>query len=345
MTIYIVVGLQYGDEGKGKIAATLPGIYNISIAARAGVGPNAGHGVRYKGREIEFRHISAASIDESIELTVIGPGTAIDPQVLYEEIKTLEGLGVKIKNKLKIDKRCPIIEERHKLQESKGSYLYNLGSMCSGSGALHSERAIRSKDIKFAEEELQEYSSDVPKLLYEAIKDRKNVLIEGTQGYGLSLFHGEYPYVTSKDTTASQLLADLGIPPVYLTVVVGCIKPYTTRAGAGPLKGEGSKEVAHIVEKEIRPGVLVGEKRRVGEFDWELVEEASRVNGVSYFAITNLDRRYPQDYKKKDFEELSKDARKFIDELEDRLEIPVGIISTGPELEDVIVNDFISFVE
>ncbi len=340
---YIVIGTQYGDEGKGKVSAVLTLQRNIPNAVRCGVGPNAGHGVWYESGEIsgeiEGRHIPCGFVNPLTAL-FIAPGTLIDPKVLETELNVLERFGIEVRKRLKIDSRCPVIEERHRIAEKKGSYLHTvIGSMGSGCGNLNAERALRDPKVKFAKdiESLRPYVvDDVSLLLIEKLKAGEDLLVEGTQGFGLSLVHGQYPYVTSKDTTASQFLADAGIPPSFPIKVYACMKPYTTRAGTGPLKGENDPSLAHITEREIRPGVVVGEKRRVGLFDKDLVGRALAVNGATDIALTNVDRMWPEDYGKTTVDKLSLDARRFIDDLEEAFHIPVTLISTGPRLEQTI---------
>lgn len=344
-TCYIVVGGQYGDEGKGKIAAFLVQNGKIPYAMRCGVGPNAGHGVwirtKEKPIEVECRHIPAGFVNSKTEL-FIAPGMFVDPEVLEIELSTLEGLGIEIRKRLRIDPTSPVIERRHKVYEKEGSYLHTfIGSMGSGCGKLAAERALRSPEVRFARDikNLSPYITvNVSLLLINALKQGKDVLLEGTQGFGLSLTHGQYPFTTSKDTTASQCLVDAGIPPGFKTSVYVCIKPYTTRAGMGPLEGENDPSLGHIAEEEVRPGVVIGKKRRIGLFDWVLVSRALVINGATDIAVTNLDRMWPEDSGKTRKAELSKRAREFIDSLEDKFGIPVTLISTGPLLHQMITK-------
>lgn len=344
--IYVVVGLQYGDEGKGKIAATLPLIYDIFCGGRGGVGPNAGHVVTLNnGKSVEFRTIPEVAVHDSVKKLMIGPGTLVDPEILEKEIREIEAAGVKdIMGRLLIDHNCGIVEPRHRAME--GGYLQNeIGSMVSGCGAKSIERIGRdlskwiwAKDLDLIKDNV----GDVPGSLYEMLSGGKNVVASGTQGFGLSLYHGSYPFTTSKDTTASQVLADLGIGPGWEVVVVGCLKPYTTRAGTGPMPGL-SKDVEHVHETEIRPGVVIGSDRRVGSFDIELVKEAAKANSIingngSYLVLTNVDRLWPENYKARSIDELSLEARRFIDYVESSTNAPVGIVSVGPSLDDFVLN-------
>lgn len=345
-TCYIVVGAQYGDEGKGKVSAMLTLQHCIPNAVRCGVGPNAGHGVWYESGkisgEIEGRHIPCGFVNPRTTL-FMAPGTLIDPEVLETELNALERFGIEVRERLRIDSRCPVVEERHRIAEGGGSYLHTaIGSMGSGCGNLNAERALRDSRVRFARdiESLGPYVvDDVSLLLIEDLNAGKNLLVEGTQGFGLSLIHGQYPYVTSKDTTASQFLADAGIPPILPTRVYACMKPYTTRAGTGPLNGENDPSLVHITEREVRPGVVIGEKRRVGLFDKDLAGRALAMNGATDIALTNVDRMWPDDVGKTAMDTLSVDATRFIDKLEKEFHIPVTLISTGPRLEHLISKE------
>ena len=304
-------------------------------SVRGGVGPNAGHGVRYRGLEIECRHVSAGFVCESTELR-LGPGSLVDPELLSKEIKHLEELGFSVARRFKVDRNCGVVEGRHVEGEQTDSYLYErIGSMVSGCGRANAERALRTLKVAKNLPELGSMVCDVSMEMNKALDEGKSVVIEGTQGYGLSLYHGAYPFVTSKDTAASTLAGDVGISPFKIDEIVLVMKPYVTRAGMGPLV-EGASGVPRIEEAEIRPGVAIGNRRRIGNFDWELVQRAVMVNRPTQIAITNIDRRWPENRNLRNFEDLQGEAREFVEEIEGRLKTHVTLISTGPELESVI---------
>ncbi|MFO8033606.1 MAG: adenylosuccinate synthetase, partial [Candidatus Bipolaricaulota bacterium] len=281
------------------------------------------------------RHVPSGFVSPDAQL-LVAPGTAVDPDVLQGELGILEDLGADVQDRFGIDSHCPVVEARHKESEGEGSYLHaEIGSMASGCGALNSELAMRDRSVKFARD-VGDLSShvveDVPHRLAEELRAGRDVLLEGTQGFGLSLVYGTYPYVTSKDTTAAQCLSDAGLGPSWPVRVIACVKPYTTRAGTGPLVGEGDPSVQHVSEPEIRPGVAIGGRRRVGSFDHELVRRALEANGAAGIAVTNLDRMWPEDQGKIRGADLSPRARAFLEQLEDSYEIPVMLVSTGAEL-------------
>lgn len=330
MPCKIIAGGQWGDEGKGKISSYISLKDEPSKIGRAGVGPNAGHTVHWKGEEYGLREISSGFVQEEARV-LIGPGVLVDPEVTLEEIEKT-GIG----DRVGIDPKCAIIEQKH-IDEDRGSeHLESeIGTTGTGCGPANSERANRS--IKLAREidELQDYITDVPKEMNEALEQGEEVLIEGSQGFGLSLFHGTYPYVTSKDIAASSLAADVGVGPTNVDEVLVVFKSYVSRVGAGPFPTEISQEEA---EKKgiVEYATVTGRKRRVGEFDFELAKKSATINGATQIALTNVDRLFDGNDSVKDYEKLTDDARDFIEEVEERVGVPITLISTGPQIEDTI---------
>ena len=160
-----------------------------------------------------------------------------------------------------------------------------------------------------------------------------SILLEGTQGFGLSLIHGDWPNVTSHDTTAAQLLADAGVPPTRLdrVVLVARTMPIRVAGNSGPLHGETSwDDLSSRLGRPVLERTTVTKKvRRIGEWDQDLVDEAVRVNGATEIALTFLDYLSPEDANKRTFASLSPRSRNFITNLEDRHAIPVTMMGTG----------------
>ena len=183
--------------------------------------------------------------------------------------------------------------------------------------------------------ELSMFIGDVPAELGKLISNNQNILIEGTQGMYISLYHGEYPYVTSKDVTASGICADVGLGPTKVDEVIVVFKSYVTRVGTGPLENELSLEEA---EKKgwSEFGTVTGRQRRAANFDFNLARRAIMLNGATQICITKLDVLFPDCASKNSFDDLSKDAKAFIKNIEDELHTPVTIIGTGPDIIDVI---------
>lgn len=331
MSVTIVTGGQFGDEAKGKVTAYLSLRDEVDMVARAGVGPNAGHTVQYRGKRYPLRLIPCGFVQERAQL-LIGAGVLINPEVLLREI---EITGVE--NRIKIDERCGIIERRHIEEDSKGFLKKEIGTTGSGCGPANAERVYRrlklAKDLD--DKRISRLLGDVPLILREGIEKGKEIMVEGSQGFGLSLLYGTYPYVTSKDTTASTFLADVGLGPKFVEEVIVVFKSYVSRVGEGPLKNEIPPERAEemgIVEY----GTVTGRRRRIGLFDFELAERAVLINGATQIAITNVDKLFPDAAGKDDYDRLPREAKRFIEDLEDRLRVPVTLISNGPDVEQMI---------
>lgn len=321
----IIAGGQWGDEGKGKISSFLSLKDEPTKVARSGVGPNAGHTVKKDGKEYGLREISCGFVQEKAEI-LIGPGVLVNPEVFLEEI---EKTG--IEDRVGIDSGCAIIEEKHIEEDRSSDHLESeIGTTGTGCGPANSERANRS--IKLAEEieELQEYIVDVPQKINQSIENGEKVIIEGSQGFGLSLYFGTYPYVTSKDVAASSLAADVGVGPTNVDEVLLVLKAYISRVGEGPFPTEISQEEAE--EKGITEyATVTGRRRRIGNFDFDFAKRAAMINGATQLSITNVDRLFDGNKGVRDYDALTKEAKNFIVEVEEKVGVPVTIVSTGPE--------------
>ena len=261
---------------------------------------------------------------------MIGPGVVINPDILKEEIRDFEADG-----RAFIDKNCGVITERHISIDSKGELSAKIGSTGSGTGPANADRAMRSLSMAKDIESLNSLVIDVPAQLNEAISSGSNILVEGTQGTFLSLWHGTYPFVTSKDVTASGICADVGLGPTKIDQVLIVFKAYVTRVGEGPLDNElSTKDIESRGWTEF--GTVTGRPRRAADFDYNLARRAIMLNGATQIAITKLDVLFTDCAGKQTFEELSKDAQAFIANIESRLNTPVTIIGTGPNINDTI---------
>ncbi|MDZ4171289.1 MAG: adenylosuccinate synthetase, partial [Methanobacteriaceae archaeon] len=163
----------------------------------------------------------------------------------------------------------------------------------------------------------------------------EDVFIEGSQGFGLSLYYGTYPFVTSKDTTASTAAADVGVGPTRIDEVIAVFKSYITRVGEGPFSTEMTQPEAEKMNLE-EYGTVTGRRRGVGLFDMEMAKESCMINGATQIALTCVDRLFPGCERTTDYSELSGEIKRFIEEIEGETKVPVTIISTGPDLEDTI---------
>jgi len=191
--------------------------------------------------------------------------------------------------------------------------------------------------LKMAKEEdsLNSLIVDVPEEVNSALASNENVLVEGTQGTFLSLWHGTYPFVTSKDVTASGICADVGLGPKNVDEVIVVFKSYVTRVGTGPLAKELTLEEAES-KGWSEFGTVTGRQRRAADFDFDLARRAIMLNSATQISITKLDVLFPECAGKTSYEEISDDAKSFIKNIEEKLNTPVTIIGTGPEINDVI---------
>ncbi len=329
MTSTVVVGGFFGDEGKGKIISYLAIKDNPKIVVRGGAGPNAGHTIRDGDKVYKVRMLPSGFLNKTCKV-MIGPGVVINPDVLGKEIQDFDVMG-----RAFIDRQCGVIEKTHLERDSKGELKEKIGSTGSGTGPANADRAMRILNMSKDFDSLSSLIVDVPLEVNSAISAGDNVLIEGTQGTFLSLWHGTYPFVTSKDVTASGICADIGVGPTKIDEVIVVFKSYVTRVGTGPLDKELSIEDA---EKKgwSEFGTVTGRQRRAADFDFDLAKRAIMLNGATQISITKLDVLFADCAGKTLFDELSVDAKAFIKNIEEKLGLPVTIIGTGPEVNDVV---------
>ena len=330
MPCTIIVGGFFGDEGKGKIVAHIAERDRPAIISRGGVGPNAGHTVKVGEKTYGVRMVPSGFVYEDA-LLCIGTGVLVDPRVFLHEVDLL-----KVKGRAFVDERCGIIDQAH-IDRDRGSdhLAKKVGSTGTGCGPANADRAMRV--IRQAKEvpELAEYLMDVPTEINETLDDDDFVLIEGTQGFGISLYFGTYPYVTSKDTSASQMAADNGVGPTRIDDVIVVFKAYPTRVGAGPFSTEMTEEEAdeHGIEEF---GTVTHRKRRIGEWDGEMAHRSAMINGCTQAAITGIDRIDADCYGCTDYKKLSKAAKDFLSKAEEDIGAPVTLNSTGPDISHII---------
>lgn len=329
MTSTVVVGGFFGDEGKGKIISYLAIKDKPKIIVRGGAGPNAGHTIRDGEKIYKVRMLPSGFLNKNAKV-MIGPGVVINPDVLLKEIQDFGATGRSF-----IDKHCGIIEETHLARDSKGELKEKIGSTGSGTGPANADRAMRVLRLAKDFDSLSNLIVDVPDEINSALINNENVLIEGTQGTFLSLWHGTYPFVTSKDVTASGICADVGLGPTKVDEVIVVFKSYVTRVGTGPLAKELTpKEAEEKGWSEF--GTVTGRQRRAAAFDFDLARRAIMLNGATQISITKLDVLFPDCAGMTSYEKLSDAAKSFIKNIERELNTPVTIIGTGPAINDVI---------
>lgn len=320
----ILVGGFFGDEGKGKIAAYLGISDSPKLAVRTG-SINAGHTVTYMGKQWKVRIIPSAFINKSTKLA-LAPGALTSIQLLFDEARETDSM-----DRLLVDEHVGIITQEEIDEERKDEYLMKvIGSTGQGVGYAEAKRILRKLKLAKDYEELKPYLTKVPDLVLDELDKGNDVLVEGTQGHYLSLYHGEYPYVTSRNTTSSGILSELGIGPKYVDHVLIVFKSYMTRVGEGPLEGEIPWEEAEKMGiAEI--ATVTGRKRRSAPFNVKLAKEAIRINSATQVAITKLDSLFKEARNVREYNKLPREARKWIEDLEAELKTPITLIGTGED--------------
>lgn len=330
MSCTIIVGGFFGDEGKGKIVAHVAHKDKPSIISRGGVGPNAGHTVKVGEQEYGVRMIPSGFVFPDARL-FIGTGVLVDPRVLKQEI---EYVGVD--GRVFIDGRCSIIEEKHIERDRGDEHLSKtIGSTGTGCGPANVDRvqrvATQAKDVP----ELAPYVIDAAQEVNDALDRGETVILEGTQGFGISLYFGTYPFVTSKDTSASQIAADNGVGPTRIDDVIVVFKAYPTRVGEGPFGTEMTKEESHALGIE-EFGTVTHRERRIGGWDGKMARYSAMINGCTIAAITGIDNVDEACYGATEYSQLTEKALAFIRQAEEDIGVPVKLISTGPEMSQII---------
>jgi adenylosuccinate synthase len=328
MPCTVVTGGFWGDEGKGKIISYLALNDQLGVCVRTG-SVNAAHTVWYQGRRYALQMVPAAFVHEKCRL-LIGAGANVHIAQFLEEVE-----ATNVKNRIGIDHQASIIEEKHSIQDKTRAYLKGIGTTGRGVGPAIEERVGRTAKLAKNVPELQPYLIDVAVEVNNAIDNGKKVLLEGTQGFMLSLFHGTFPYVTGRDTSASAICSEAGVGPTKIDNVLVVFKAFMTRVGAGPLPGELTKEEA-LKRGWFEIAAGTGRERRSAPFNFELAIKAVMINGATQAAVTKLDILYPQCKGAKNYDELPEEVKQFIKEIERQVGIPVVLIGTGPEALDIV---------
>ncbi|MCD6242015.1 adenylosuccinate synthetase [Candidatus Bathyarchaeota archaeon] len=328
MPCTVVVGGFWGDEGKGKIVSYLALKDNIDVCARAG-SVNAAHTVIHEGKALKLHMIPSGFVNKNCKL-LLGAGVNIHVPQLMKEIKETN-----VGDRLGIDSQCSIIEEKHSLQDKTSAHLKGvIGTTGWGVGPAIEERVRRTAKLAKDIAELKPYLTDVAMEVNNAIDEGKNVLLEGTQGLYLSLYHGTYPYVTGRDTTASAVCSEIGVGPKKIDNVLIVFKAYVTRVGAGPLPNELPRE--EIVKRGWLEISGTGRERRAAPFNYKLARRAVIINSATEATVTKLDVIFPKCRRAKNYEELPAEAKSFIERIEAEIRIPVTLIGVGPSPFQII---------
>lgn len=335
MPVTLIVGSQWGDEGKGKIVD----LYSLDsdIVARYQGGANAGHTIVIDGKQY-ILHLIPSGILTDKAICLIGNGVVIDPVELLKEIDMLASHGIAVKDRLFISEKAHIILPYHNLidkagESTKSSIGESIGTTGRGIGPayvdkyrrsglrmvdLYDEKTLAQKIRQniatenevlskiYGEKELNPdtvvdqyldlrelllpYIADTTYMINDAIREDKNVLVEGAQGALLDIDHGTYPFVTSSNPTSGGAAAGLGLPPISITEVMGITKAYCTRVGNGPFPTELTDEIGkRMRETGAEFGATTGRPRRCGWLDLVALRYSVMINGISKIALTKVD--------------------------------------------------------
>ncbi|MCS7086069.1 MAG: adenylosuccinate synthase [Bacteroidia bacterium] len=322
MAVDVLLGLQWGDEGKGKLVDWWSR-RGYDFVARFQGGPNAGHTIYHEGRKMVLHHVPAGIFAPGVRC-VIGSGVAIDPVTLVKEIESLREAGVETEQRLIISSRAHLILPVHRKMDQANEKSQNIGSTLRGVGPAYRDRVARcgltvgetlwddfthrvrrladehrawgSSDVEWdrfveAARALSRHEiADVEILLSDALDAGANVLAEGAQGALLDLDFGQYPYVTSCHTTAGAVCTGLGVAPRRIRRVIGVFKAYATRVGNGPFPTEiFDQEGERLRAAGNEYGATTGRPRRCGWLDLPALRYAVRLNGADVLCMTKPD--------------------------------------------------------
>ncbi len=342
----VLVGGAYGSEGKGHIASYLAPEYDILM--RVG-GPNAGHKV-FEDPEPYVHHLLPSGTRRCNAALMLAPGAVLNvPQLLREIADCQVSAG-----RLAIDPQAVIIEKED-CQFEKSTLVGSIGSTGQGVGAATARKILRgatSPPVRLAKDvpELKPFIRDTGSILDKAFRDGKKVFLEGTQGVGLSLHHGKYPHVTSRDTTVSGCLSEAGIPPSRVRKVVMVCRTLPIRVKS-PSRNRTSGYMAHQLTwrgvakrsgynardlERAEHTSTTNKLRRVGEFEWDLFRRAVSLNGPTDIALSFADYIKRSNTEARRFGQLTADTIRFIEELERVACAPVSLISTRFNYRSII---------
>ena len=329
MPCTVIVGAFWGDEGKGKIISYLALKDKLDFCVRTG-SVNAAHTVWFEGKKFALHMVPAAFLNRNTRL-LVAAGANVHVQKFLEEVEL-----TKVQSRIGVDQSASVIEEKHSAQDKASAVNKGIGTTGWGVGPALEERVRRTAKLAKDIPELKPYLADEVQEVNDGLDQGKRVLLEGTQGFMLSLFlGGGYPYVTGRDTGASAIASEAGVGPTRVDDVLMVYKSFITRVGGGPLPGEISREEAQKRGWfEVAAGT--GRDRRSAPFDFELAKKTARINGATQAAMTKLDSLFPDCRGAKEFSDLPSEARAFIKQVEDKTGVPIVLIGTGPEAMEII---------
>jgi adenylosuccinate synthase len=418
----LIIGSQWGDEGKGKITDMLAS--ETDVVARYQGGDNAGHTVVTKEETYKLHLIPSGILYPDV-LCVLGNGVVINPANLINEMDELASRGANVSpERFKISRQAHLIMPYHIVLDGASEAALGkqkIGTTQRGIGPTYVDKvariglrmldmlrpdfraqvmdlvtrknlwleslydeptlnhtAVAEEFVRYANR-LRPYIADTSVLLYDAYQEGQDLLYEGAQGTLLDIDHGTYPYVTSSSPTAGGAVTGLGIGPDCLDRIIGVVKAYQTRVGAGAFPTELTGAIGdHLVEQGHEFGTTTGRRRRCGWLDLVTIRYAVRINGLDEIALTKLDvlsglqtlkvcNAYEMDDERwvhwpadgellarcepvyeelvgwneditgaTTWDELPEAARRYVEHIERVVDVPVTMISVGPEREQTI---------
>jgi len=358
----VIIGAQYGDEGKGKFTDIFA--EQNDITARFCGGANAGHSIHHNGTLYKLHQVPSSLVRGKIG--VIGNGVVLNPITLLDEIETLRGQGLTInETNLKISEKAHLILPEH-IEKESSETSKKIGTTGKGIGYAYSDKMLRTNlraesfltPNKTPFPEIAKYFAPylVKNYTSQMLEAGQTVLAEGAQGTMLDIDHGSYPFVTSSNTTIGGVLSGLGVNHHYLNRVIGISKGYLTRVGNGGMKTELDGELAnHFVTVGKEFGVTTGRQRRVGWLNLDELKYACELNGFTELILTKLDVMsgldtvdvYLNDQyitfegwgdisEIRQWGDLPDSVMDYVWFIEDVCDVNVSYISVGPEREAVI---------
>lgn len=337
----VLIGGQYGSEGKGAIAAYLANDYDVHVRVGS---PNAGHTIYWAGEKHVMQSIPCGWINPNASI-VIGRGALLNMKQFMKELVHIMQYYPHFMERLFIDPEAGVLDEKFKDEEGGvyGEMHKRIGSTGEGVGPARVARINRDpKVFRRFKEIAEDYGlnkciyENTPKLIANAQSNGRNILIEGTQGSGLSLLHSHYPYCTSIDTNASGIISEVGIPPLSVTDVLMICRTYPIRVAgnSGPMKNEISwEELNKRMGKTIEPEhtTVTKKVRRIAEWDDDLFDQSVILNAPTEIALTFADYIDPSLYGTKSVNDInnSKNLHKFLND--HNLNDKIRYIGTGPQ--------------
>jgi len=281
----IVVDLQYGDCGKGKIAHVLCKEEKYTHVIRYNGGCNAGHTIYHNGEKFITHHIPCG-VFFGIK-SIIGPGCVVHPDSFFKEIEDLESRGIQAKELVKVAANAHLITDFHRIQDSEES---DIGTTRRGNGPAYRDKYARKGVRAIDDPRFSNYIVNMYEEIYENEDFQQKeikILFEGAQGFGLDIDWGDYPFVTSSHCTVGSAILN-GVPPKFIRNTWGVAKIYETYVGAKNF--EGPDEIFESIrELGEEYGSTTGRPRQINWLDFDLLKMAARINGINNLVINKVD--------------------------------------------------------